>query len=395
MTHGPDVIGGGVAREDAPVDAPAAAAAEGIGALGHDLLASTPGLRAEGNVVVSASSLATAFAMLRTGARGATADEIDAVMHFPRAGLGGAYNALTRHWADAGTGDGRTAPELAVANAVWAQRGLRLEAAFLDTLSRDFGAGVRAVDFANPEASEQINAWVRAQTRDRIQELFAALDPATRMVLANAIYLRARWDLPFEPHDTFAAAFTTAGGDQAPVQTMHRTGSMGFASSEGWQAVRLGYRGGQLSMWVLVPTGPADPVRLLDPAVLADAARRQRPAIVRLALPKWEFQNTMDLIGPLAGLGMEVALGPGADYSAMSAAGLGIAEVVQCADITVDELGTEAAAVTGIVMPASAPARPAADVVVTADHPFAFAVLHDASGTPLFEGIVGNPAGTR
>ena len=34
-----------------------------------------------------------------------------------------------------------------------------------------------------------------------------------------------------------------------------------------------------------------------------------------------------------------------------------------------------------------------ADAVFEADHPFAFAVLHDATGSPLFEGVVGDPTG--
>ena len=29
-----------------------------------------------------------------------------------------------------------------------------------------------------------------------------------------------------------------------------------------------------------------------------------------------------------------------------------------------------------------------------ADHPFAFVVTHDATGTPLFEGVVGDPSVT-
>jgi hypothetical protein len=30
--------------------------------------------------------------------------------------------------------------------------------------------------------------------------------------------------------------------------------------------------------------------------------------------------------------------------------------------------------------------------VFDADHPFAFGVLHDATGSPLFEGVVGDPS---
>jgi serine protease inhibitor len=39
------------------------------------------------------------------------------------------------------------------------------------------------------------------------------------------------------------------------------------------------------------------------------------------------------------------------------------------------------------------PPSPKASLV--ADRPFAFVVLHDATGSPLFEGVVGDPAATR
>jgi serpin B len=56
----------------------------------------------------------------------------------------------------------------------------------------------------------------------------------------------------------------------------------------------------------------------------------------------------------------------------------------------VDERGTEAAAVTGATMLTSAPAPPT--LVVRADRPFAFAVVHRSTGLPLFVGHVADPA---
>jgi serpin B len=88
-------------------------------------------------------------------------------------------------------------------------------------------------------------------------------------------------------------------------------------------------------------------------------------------------------------LGMELPFEPAADFSAMTHLDLAISEVIHRANITVDEWGTEAAAVTGGGMAGSVPPEP--DVVVRADHPFAFVVRHTATGTPLFIGQVADP----
>jgi serine protease inhibitor len=72
--------------------------------------------------------------------------------------------------------------------------------------------------------------------------------------------------------------------------------------------------------------------------------------------------------------------------------GLYIYQAVHKANITVDEWGTEAAAVTGIAMAVSAPPQPTARV--RADRPFGFAVVHAPTGVPLFVGQVADPSAT-
>lgn len=153
---------------------------------------------------------------------------------------------------------------------------------------------------------------------------------------------------------------------------------------------RMPYLGEELAMWVLLPTArDGDPVALLEPAVLTTAMDRARGQRVDLSLPKWDFQSDLPLNDPLTRMGMSVPFSAMADFSGISPAGLHIDQAVHRADITVDEKGTEAAAVTGIGFVLSA--GPSPDVSLTVDHPFAFAIVHEPSGAPLFEGVVGDP----
>ena len=73
------------------------------------------------------------------------------------------------------------------------------------------------------------------------------------------------------------------------------------------------------------------------------------------------------------------------------APGLFISQAAHAANITVDEWGTEAAAVTGVAMATSGP--PPTVEEFHADRPFAFAIVGGADGVPLFVGRVSDPTG--
>src|SRR5262245_34333027 len=385
----PRLVASEVRREAATETTAASEAAVGMQAFAHRLLSEHPELFVGPNAVLSSSSIGTAFAMLRLGAEGETVTQIDAVLGFPAIGLGPAYNFLTGQWSTTGD-DG---PELAIANSLFVRDGFGLDPDFLDALARDFGAGVRTVDFTSDEAVRVINAWVRRETRERIDRLFDSLDPETRLVLANAIYLKAEWVSKFAASSTYEGEFRREPGGSVRVPFMHQTSNVDYVRRPDWSAVRLPYRGSELSMWVLLPIGGVDPIELLAPAVLAEAAEKAEPLRVDLALPKWDFKQDLPLNAALQAMGMPRAFTDLAEFPGVSADPLKIDQVMHRADITVDEAGTEAAAATGISMVPVAAVMP--QMSFDADHPFVFVVLHDATGSPLFEGVVGDPSVTR
>ena len=376
MAPVPTVTAEGVERAAPPADAPIAEVAVGIARVGHDL--------AEGstttNFVCSPLSLAFAFAMVRAGAGGETAEEIDRVLGFPESGTHEAFNAIS---AAAAT------DRVRVANGLFTQHGLPVGAAFLETLATHYGTGVHPVDFAR-DGAEVINAWVHDATAGRIPRLFDALSPATRLVLANAIYLEAEWRRPFPAgattHDHFAAP-----GGPVRVDMMHLTADIGYAAGPDWQAVELPYKGVDLAMRVIVPADDQTPDALLAPDLLTDVTRSLRPSYVDLAMPRFDFGSHIDLVRPLSSLGLRNVFQPGADLGGIHPA-LHIDGAVQRATITVDEWGTEAAAATGLMMLTSM--RPPPAIVVRADLPFAFVIVHPPTGVPLFAGVVGDPSDT-
>lgn len=392
-----EVRASGVARADAGSVSTAALVA-GTTAFGHDLYVEAA--KAGGNVVLSPLSIEVALAMARAGAAGTTAAEIDTVMHFPAEQRDAAVNALTRALATRDTAPPLASPAasrsagapaqdpiVTIANGMFVQQGFSIGAPFLHTIAADYGAGVRTVDFTSASAKAAIDAWVKTQTAGRIKQLFDSLDPDTKLVLANAVYLKADWAVPFAEDPTTDAPFTTADGKQITVPTMHQGDTGGYAHSADWQAVALPYAGGTLAMWVIVPTGNTPLADLLSPATLSQIKSGLQPAGVELALPRWTSTTDLNLAPALEQLGMRAAFTPTADFSGISP-GLYIQQAVHRATINVDEWGTEAAAVTGLAFPASSRM---AQVMVKADHPFAYAVVSVPTGAVVFEGSVADP----
>jgi serpin B len=380
-------------------------AARSIDALGADLyLKLVEG--SEDNLVFSPGSILLALAMTRAGAEGTTAAEMDAVLHLddPMAihhALNGLSQALAERTGTVETGGDPAEVELSIANAVWGQESLAWQADFLDVLAREYGAGARLADFvADPEAARlAVNGWVAAETRGRIPELIAPgmVDALTRMILVNAIYLKAPWATPFEPDATRPAPFTLLDGSALDVPFMVRSdGAMAYARGEGWQAVELPYAGEALAMLVILPEeGALATVEGELAAGLIDrAAAALMPNDVVLQLPKWDIETRAELSDALASLGMPTAFTPAADFTGMTTdEPLQIAFVIHQANITVDEAGTEAAAATAVGMETTgAPAPGPEPILLTVDRPFIYALRDRETGAILFLGRVTNPA---
>ncbi len=207
-TSGADLAISGVARTPAdPAEATTAAAS--INAFGLDLfrqLLADGTVQPDANAVVSPTSIALALGMALPGAKGETATEIDTVLHTSgwealAPGLNSLSQALAARDATWSDYDGEHALALRIANAAYGQRGWTIERGYLDAIAATFGAGLRLADFISHAAAarQTINAWVSEQTKGRIPELIpsGALHPLTRLVLVNAMYLKAEWEWPF------------------------------------------------------------------------------------------------------------------------------------------------------------------------------------------------------
>jgi serpin B len=355
----------------------------------------------DGNLIFSPYSISLALAMTYAGARGETARQMREVLHFGLVDerLHPAFNALDRSLAGLAEAEGGGI-SLEQANSLWAQQGFDFLPEFLDLLAQDYGAGVRLVDYAgDTEAARRaINAWVEAQTHDRIQELFkqGVLDSLTRLVLVNAIYFKADWQTQFDRSATQDGDFHLLDGKtvRAPMMTFEgeKVVPLSYGSGEGYQAVGLPYANPEVEMVILLPEeGNFEAFEAgLDGEQLAAILDGMSETEMKLYLPRFKSQAEFSLPETLMALGMLDAFGGQADFSGMDGRrDLYVKDVVHKAFVEVNEQGAEAAAATGVVMlTTSLNSRPPE---VRVDRPFIYLVYDRTSGSILFLGRVLDP----
>jgi serpin B len=355
----------------------------------------------EGNVIFSPYSVSLAFSLAYAGARGETETEMAETLNFlPQETQHPAFNAIESRMSGLGEKD-RDDPSppfrLNVANSAWGQEGFRFEQAYLETLAEQYGAGMRPANFGQPEkASEEINAWVEDETEDRIKDLLPPdfISPDTRLVLANAVYFKAAWASSFVEKRTQDGMFALPDGGEVTVPLMRQTSYLPYAEGDGYQAVRLPYKGDAAEMLVVLPEeGRFEEIEgRLDADFLDEVGAKINPdAYVRLTMPRFDYETRLDLLPLLRSMGMTTPFDGGeADFSGITReAPLFIGDAVHNANVTVDEKGTEAAAATALGFPVSGP-PPLKEM--TANRPFLFAITERETGTILFLGRVTDPS---
>ena len=395
-----------------------ATAAQAINALAIDLLAK--GTEANTNALLSPYSIQTALAMTFAGAAADTRTQMAKALHYPDdetalhpsfAALHQALAELTQATAEraknaAQMGGPGEPVILTAANRLFGQQGYEFRNPFLALVKDRYGAPLQEMDFiANADQERRkINGWVEEQTHQRIRDLIPenGLTGDTRLVLVNAIYLKAPWAEEFPAGATKPLPFQVKGSEAHNVPTMFRLGSMGYGKRDGYQVITVPYFGNALQLLVLLPDAK-DGLAAMEAKLTAEILSRSATpgsAELQLYLPKFKLEPPLLKLGKvLRTLGMPSAFDEpkgSANFERMAPRKpddyLYLSEVFHKTFLALDEKGTEAAAATAVaMMRATSFIEKPKPIEVRVDRPFLFAIQHRPSGACLFIGRVTDP----
>merc|ERR1739848_347058 len=150
------------------------------------------------------------------------------------------------------------------------------------------------------------------------------------------------------------------------------------------KSIELDYKGGNYSLVVILPNeqdGLAEMQRALveNPKSLQNLFYPQHPpSKVNVALPRFKIEESYELVKPLKKLGATDMFEEVSDFSGIDGTKkLYVSQVAHKTFIEVNEHGSEAAAVTGIMFAVRGGwSHDCPPKIFRADHPFLFAIKH-------------------
>ena len=329
------------------------------------------------NYMFSPLSIRMALAMAANGANGATLEEILKTLNIEDLET---FNEMALNLIQAYSEN--ESVRLSIANSIWLNKDHHYEeVSFSDsyqTIIEEYYKGYSQV-VDNEDAVQTINDWVNEKTNEKIPEL---IDNSEFLAfLANAIYFRGDWASQFDELATKEDTFTDRNNLESQMQFMNQIGYFEYFEENGLQIVKLPYKDGKTSMYIALTDD-----RQID---LTQKITEMSSKRVQLSIPKFEVKFEVELSDVLKEMGIVTAFKEyEADLKGMFteiSENTFISSVVHKTFISVDEFGTEAAAVTGISvgvtsMPTDEP------ILFKADRPFTYIIRDDVNNEILFMG---------
>jgi serpin B len=264
------------------------------------------------------------------------------------------------------------------------------------------------------KARKRINKWVTAATNNLIDSILdqSLVTKQTDLILANAIYFKGKWGVPFNKKYIKDGKFYLLDGSARDVPFMRSWKRRHIACHRGFKVLELYYESGKVnresphySMCIFLPDARDGLPGLISdivgtPGFITEHRPRTDVKVRNFRLPKFKIIFSKSVTGVLLDMGLQVAFQPGeADLSDMVkeeddvGRTLALQQIVHKAVIEVNEKGTRAAAVTGgFIRGACAKRHRPRPIDFVANHPFAFFVIEYRSGAIMFAGHVLDPS---
>jgi serpin B len=342
------------------------------------------------NIFISPFSISTALTMTANGAAGQTFDDMRSTLEIEdleMASVNTSYKQLLEVIPGLDP-----ATKVKLANSIWPKIGYPVLESFLEINANYFNSEVVPVDFKDPAVIGQVNQWIEDHTDGLLKETLKELPPDVVMLLINAIYFKGTWQTQFEPDNTHTANFYAAAGPEE-VDMMHiPEADFPYFQNDLFQAIDLPYGDSIFSMSVFLPKDGhtvGDVITALTPETWDQWTNAFVTQPVSLYLPKFEMEYRKGLKRTLSDMGMAIAFTGAADFSKMVDVNDGVSvmidDVIHHAFVEVNEEGTEAAAVTVvIIIETSAPSITTMNV----NKPFVFVIRDNKTNSILFMGKV-------
>jgi len=338
----------------------------------------------DSNTFFSPYSISCAMAMTYNGSNEKTKKQIKKVMYFNDDFkiTNSYYNKNNNTYKSY---DGIDNFRLDIANALWISNSIKLKGSFKKTMEKYYEASLY-----NEIDADKINTWADKNTNHMIPELVKKEDVSNaKLVLTNAIYFYGTWVQKFDPSKTKEEDFTTGKNEVVKTPMMRQTNKILYSEYGEFKMVSLPYEGDKAEMILIINNKGYNFEKSLSEFTLNtfnSLYSSLEGRKLKLMIPKFKIETSYKLKDILMEMGMSIAFTEDADFSGM-AKGLFIDQVIHKAMLEVSEEGTEAAAVTAVVMRKNAGLQ----TQFIANRPFIVIIKDKTTGNILFMGTIVDP----
>jgi serpin B len=344
---------------------------------------------ADENVIISPISVSTVTKMILAGSEGNTEQEILSAYgkNTTKSSLLADSESFIE-WLQTRNGQ----PTIELSNAFFYDKNnFHPLDGYKQNLIEYFNATEFPEDFSDKEAAlAKLNGWVSDKTNKRIPKILENITDDEVMFLVNALYLKADWADGFEPDLTQEGDFALENGATSKVDFMYSDRSYSYYGDDNLEAIALPYKDNEIAMYFIKSKTRAisDVISTFNFSKFETIVNNMQSQRYMAYIPKFTIEYKNEAVAEaLKEMGIKQAFIDGADLSLMAEVkNMFVTRVIHKTFLTIDEKGTEGAAVTvgGIGVTSLPP-------TIRFDSPFMIVLADKASNNILFMGRISNP----
>ncbi|XP_072289081.1 heparin cofactor 2 [Eucyclogobius newberryi] len=276
-------------------------------------------------------------------------------------------------------------------NDVFVKQDIKVKEDFREETKAYYFAEPQSVNFKDPAFLEKANRRILKLTKGLIQEPLKNIDPNMALMLLNYLYFKGTWEQKFPKEMTYYRNFRVNEKTSVRVPMMTNKGNYMAAADHELECdiLQLPYTG-NISMLIALPrkmTGMRTLEQKISTTVVDKWLKNMTNRTREVVIPRFKIEQNYDLIPNLKEMGLTDLFEQNGDFSGMTSEKVSMNWLKHQGTITVNEEGTEAAALTQVgFMPLSSQIR------FTVDQPFLFLIYEHRTDCLVFMGRVANPS---
>jgi len=217
------------------------------------------------------------------------------------------------------------------------------------------------------------DGWIAQETQGMITKLQLPIDASTKAFLYNACCFKGKWASSFDQQNTVEASFTTESGTTQMVPMMHGTLKyFSYTETDHYPFASLDFGNGSFNLALALPKEGKSVADIMS-TVDWDTSNTDLYD-VKLALPKFKLETIVHLNEILQNIGIKEAFKENA-FSGI-ADGYQLTHMQQNLFFEIDESGVKE------------PSTGSANVTMTLNRPFLFAIRENSTNTLMFMGKI-------